>query len=184
MAAFISFPLLSLKTKQMNKKAFMVRGLRFRPETVAFGPRIRDFQPWINFLTGYTTDTILDMAFPLPSRIPSWFAGHMASSLRRLPSILQDIDLVIEVRDARLPLTSVNPAFEQALGRAWGYQSVSAGWDRKGKGRETGMGIKEKVVVYTKRDLAERRYEEVRPSDRMIETTGRLTAIAITESLW
>ena len=124
------------------------------------------------------------MAFPLPSRIPSWFAGHMASSLRRLPSILQDIDLVIEVRDARLPLTSVNPAFEQALSRAWGYQSVSAGWDRKGKGRETGMGIKEKVVVYTKRDLAERRYEEVRPSDRMIETTGRLTAIATTESLW
>jgi hypothetical protein len=101
------------------------------------------------------------MAFPLPSRIPSWFAGHMASSLRRLPSVLQDIDLVIEVRDARLPLTSVNPAFEQALGRAWGYQSVSAGWDRKGKGRETGLGIKEKVVVYTKRDLAERRYEEV-----------------------
>jgi hypothetical protein len=85
----------------------------------------------------------------------------MASSLRRLPSVLQDIDLVIEVRDARLPLTSVNPAFEQALGRAWGYQSVSAGWDRKGKGRETGLGIKEKVVVYTKRDLAERRYEEV-----------------------
>jgi len=106
----------------------------------------------------------LDMAFPLPSRIPSWFAGHMASSLRRLPSVLQDIDLVIEVRDARLPLTSVNPAFEQALGRAWGYQSVSAGWDRKGKGRETGLGIKEKVVVYTKRDLAERRYEEVRDS--------------------
>ena len=93
----------------------------------------------------------------------------MASSLRRLPSILQDIDLVIEVRDARLPLTSVNPAFEQALSRAWGYQSVSAGRDRKGKGRETGMGIKEKVVVYTKRDLAERRYEEVRPQDRMIE---------------
>jgi hypothetical protein len=106
------------------------------------------------------------MAFPLPSRIPSWFAGHMASSLRRLPSVLQDIDLVIEVRDARLPLTSVNPAFEQALGRAWGYQSVSAGWDRKGKGRETGLGIKEKVVVYTKRDLAERRYEEVCQSAR------------------
>jgi hypothetical protein len=101
-------------------------------------------------------------AFPLPSRIPSWFAGHMASSLRTLPSILQNIDLVVEVRDARLPLTSVNPAFEQALGRAWGYQSISAGWDRKGKGRELGVGTKEKVVVYTKRDLAERRYEEVR----------------------
>lgn len=99
-------------------------------------------------------------AFPLPSRIPSWFAGHMASSLRKLPAILQDIDLVIEVRDARLPLTSVNPAFEQALSRAWGYQTASAGLDRKGKGRDLGVG-KEKVVVYTKRDLAEKRYEEV-----------------------
>ena len=69
--------------------------------------------------------------------------------------------MVIEVRDARLPLTSVNPAFEQALSRAWGYQTVSAGLDRKGKGKEVDGG-KEKVVVYTKRDLAERRYEEVR----------------------
>jgi hypothetical protein len=108
------------------------------------------------------TSNMAAAAFPLPTRIPSWFAGHMASSLRTLPSILQNIDLVIEVRDARLPLTSVNPAFEQALGRAWGYQSISAGWDRKGKGRELGVGTKEKVVVYTKRDLAQRRYEEVR----------------------
>lgn len=106
---------------------------------------------------------IMAAAFPLPSRIPSWFAGHMASSLRTLPSVLQNIDMVIEVRDARLPLTSVNPAFEQALSRAWGYQTVSAGLDRKGKGREVDGG-KEKVVVYTKRDLAERRYEEVRLS--------------------
>jgi len=105
----------------------------------------------------------------------------MASSLRRLPSVLQDIDLVIEVRDARLPLTSVNPAFEQALGRAWGYQSVSAGWDRKGKGRETGLGIKEKVVVYTKRDLAERRYEEVCQDNR--DREERLY-VASKESFW
>lgn len=119
-------------------------------------------------------------AFPLPSRIPSWFAGHMASSLRTLPSILQNIDLVIEVRDARLPLTSVNPAFEQALGRAWGYQSISAGWDRKGKGRELGVGTKEKVVVYTKRDLAERRYEEV----RLISVRPNFTeCLAIEESV-
>lgn len=104
----------------------------------------------------------MSAAFPLPSRIPSWFAGHMASSLRSLPSVLQNIDLVIEVRDARLPLTSVNPAFEQALSRAWGYQTSSAMLDRKGKGKEVDGG-KEKVVVYTKRDLAERRYEEVGP---------------------
>jgi hypothetical protein len=102
----------------------------------------------------------------------------MARTLRDLPKQLQDIDLVIEARDARLPLTSVNGAFDTVLERAWGRSATAGmigveeylmsrdgggagssswggGWvDRKGKGRE-------KVVVYTKRDLAERKYEEV-----------------------
>lgn len=110
--------------------------------------------------------------FPLPLHVPSWFVGHMAKSLRILPKTLSNIDLVIEVRDARLPLSSVNPAFEKALHQAWG----GAGWDRKGKGREvqTSDGAignrigdrpeprgRERMVVYTKRDLAEARYEEV-----------------------
>ena len=119
-----------------------------------------------------------------------------------LPRTLSNIDLVIEVRDARLPISSVNPAFEKALRQAWG----GAGWDRNGKGREadwtpsvapdspegpelelegsepgpSGSGSsrdgrrvaksipkqkvprgRERMVVYTKRDLAESRYEEV-----------------------
>ncbi|WVQ62581.1 uncharacterized protein L199_000723 [Kwoniella botswanensis] len=82
--------------------------------------------------------------FPYPARIPSWFAGHMSRSLRELPTLLENIDLVIEARDSRLPLTSINSTFDQMLSRA-----------KKGKGKE-----KEKLVVYTKRDLAERRYEE------------------------
>ncbi|WRT63746.1 uncharacterized protein IL334_000669 [Kwoniella shivajii] len=88
--------------------------------------------------------SFLRPTFPYPARIPSWFAGHMSRSLRELPSLLENIDLVIEARDARLPLTSMNPTFETMLNRA-----------RKGKGKE-----REKVVVYTKRDLAEKRYEE------------------------
>jgi len=32
-----------LEDETDRQKAFMERGLRFRPETVAFGPRIRDF---------------------------------------------------------------------------------------------------------------------------------------------
>ncbi|OCF59546.1 hypothetical protein L486_02213 [Kwoniella mangroviensis CBS 10435] len=82
--------------------------------------------------------------FPYPARIPSWFAGHMSRSLRELPTLLENIDLVIEARDSRLPLTSINSTFNQMLSRV-----------KKGKGKE-----KEKLVVYTKRDLAERRYEE------------------------
>lgn len=92
------------------------------------------------------------LLFPLPGRTPSWFVGHMARSLRDLPALLKDIDLVIEARDARLPITSINPVFDEALGKAWpGYGEYSGG---KGKG-------KEKLVVYTKRDLAEARFESV-----------------------
>ncbi|KLT42799.1 P-loop containing nucleoside triphosphate hydrolase protein [Cutaneotrichosporon oleaginosum] len=90
-------------------------------------------------------------AFPFPSKAPSWFAGHMARSLRELPALLDEVDLVFEARDARLPLTSVNPAFDAMLERVWGHSG--AGPDRRGKG-------KEKIVVYTKRDLAEERYEK------------------------
>ena len=79
----------------------------------------------------------------------------MSKSLSKLPLVLKDIDLVIEARDARLPLTSINPAFEDVLQESWGRASTAAGpsgW--KGKG-------KEKLVVYTKRDQAEERFEEV-----------------------
>ena len=93
--------------------------------------------------------------FSFPTRTPSWFIGHMARSLRDLPALLDDIDLVIEARDARLPLTSINPAFDDALEQSWGPRGLESGkYFGKGKGRE-------KVVVYTKRDLAEARYEEV-----------------------
>lgn len=77
----------------------------------------------------------------------------MAKSLRQLPELLEEIDLVIEARDARLPLTSWNVAFEKAM------------VEGKGKGR-AGAG-RERLVVYTKRDLAEKRFEEVRENTRM-----------------
>ncbi|ODN75980.1 hypothetical protein L202_05948 [Cryptococcus amylolentus CBS 6039] len=84
--------------------------------------------------------------FPFSSTTPSWFAGHMARSLRELPQLLDDIHLVIEARDARLPLTSINTAFDGVLSK-W----ISRG---KSKGVE-----RERLVVYTKRDLAEKRFE-------------------------
>jgi len=92
--------------------------------------------------------------FPFPTRTPSWYLGHMARSLRDLPTLLTDIDLVIESRDARLPLTSINTAFNSALEQSWGPRMRDGRYTGKGKGRE-------KVVVYTKRDLAEKKYEEV-----------------------
>lgn len=91
--------------------------------------------------------------------------------------LLPEVDLVIEARDARLPLTSINGAFDDLLATAWGpiwngpdggmvggmgsldgasgSQGPGTGMvDRKGK-------MREKVIAYTKRDLAETKYEEV-----------------------
>ncbi|BEJ10950.1 hypothetical protein CspHIS471_0103720 [Cutaneotrichosporon sp. HIS471] len=107
-------------------------------------------------------------AFPFPSKAPSWFAGHMARSLRELPALLDEVDMVFEARDARLPLTSVNPAFDAMLERVWGHSG--AGPDRKGKG-------KEKIVVYTKRDLAEERYEK--PLAKALWTQARQRVLFI-----
>lgn len=72
----------------------------------------------------------------------------MAKSLKQLPELLGEIDLVIEARDARLPLTSSNVAFEKAM--------------VEGKGKGRAGNSRERLVVYTKRDLAEQKNEEVR----------------------
>lgn len=52
-----------------------------------------------------------------------------------MKTILTQIDFVIECRDARIPLTSRNPMFEDLL----------SGW---------ASGGRERVIVYTKQDLA------------------------------
>lgn len=97
----------------------------------------------------------------------------MAKSLKQLPELLKDIDLVIEARDSRLPLTSVNPAFEQAIEESWGRvnsSSVSVSGTNtntsmgKGKGKEIQpsslQNQRERLVVYTKKDLGEQQLEE------------------------
>ena len=48
-------------------------------------------------------------ALPVP---PSWFPGHMLQFQRSLPAVLRKTDVVLELRDARLPLTSINRNFE------------------------------------------------------------------------
>jgi ribosome biogenesis GTPase A len=69
-------------------------------------------------------------SFPTLSHLPrSYFLGHHKSGLQKMKSLLSTIDLVIECRDYRVPLTSRNPLFEKSL---------------EGK---------ERLIVYTKRDL-------------------------------
>jgi hypothetical protein len=51
---------------------------------------------------------------PLPPP-QSWYPGHMTRFSRMLPALLSRTDVVLELRDARLPLTSVNRNFEGKL---------------------------------------------------------------------
>ncbi|KAH6675033.1 P-loop containing nucleoside triphosphate hydrolase protein [Halenospora varia] len=68
--------------------------------------------------------------FPAQLSLPrSYFLGHHASGLSKMKTMLSSIDLIIECRDYRVPLTSRNPLFEHSLG---GLQ---------------------RLVLYTKRDL-------------------------------
>lgn len=68
--------------------------------------------------------------FPNYASIPrSYFLGHHRAGLRKMQNMLSSIDYVIECRDYRVPVTSMNPMFEEALGKT------------------------RRLVVYTKRDL-------------------------------
>ena len=68
--------------------------------------------------------------FPTLDSLPrSYFLGHHRTGLTKMKTMLTHIDLVIECRDYRVPLTSRNPLFEAEL-----------------RGRE-------RFIVYTKQDL-------------------------------
>ena len=68
--------------------------------------------------------------FPPVESLPrSYFLGHHRAGLSKMNTMLSQIDLIVECRDYRVPLTSRNPLFEQSLA-----------------GRE-------RIIIYTKRDL-------------------------------
>ena len=50
--------------------------------------------------------------FPALPTPPSWFPGHMNRFTKQLPALLSRTDVVLELRDARLPLTSINHNLE------------------------------------------------------------------------
>ena len=61
------------------------------------------------------------------------------------------LDLIIETRDARMPLTSINPAFERLLEQQAGGKF----------GPNAGMGATKRLIVYNKADLAQECFQEV-----------------------
>lgn len=46
----------------------------------------------------------------------NWFPGHMAKARRQISEIIPKIDVVIEVLDARLPRSSMNPVLSEVRG--------------------------------------------------------------------
>jgi mitochondrial GTPase 1 len=53
--------------------------------------------------------SIVRPLLPIP---PSWYPGHMSKFAKALPALLTKTDVVLELRDARLPLTSINGTLE------------------------------------------------------------------------
>ena len=49
----------------------------------------------------------------MPSNIIQWFPGHMAKTRRMMAECLPLVDLVIEIQDARIPLSSKNPEVDR-----------------------------------------------------------------------
>ncbi|KAF1329075.1 Ribosome biogenesis gtp-binding protein ylqf, partial [Globisporangium splendens] len=53
--------------------------------------------------------------FMYPAKI-NWFPGHMAVARRQMVAQLDAVDVLIEVRDARIPWSSANPILEETFG--------------------------------------------------------------------
>ncbi|KAF9219523.1 hypothetical protein BS17DRAFT_804390 [Gyrodon lividus] len=99
--------------------------------------------------------------FPALPTPPSWFPGHMNRFSKQLPALLSRTDVVLELRDARLPLTSINQNLEGAI-RKWRAErgrgpTVIAPSSPLGTGGDAVPGyggmICERIVVLNKRDL-------------------------------
>ncbi|GAA5891727.1 hypothetical protein JCM5296_001844 [Sporobolomyces johnsonii] len=91
--------------------------------------------------------------FVFPQLPASWYIGHMQRALREIQSMVQshELDLIIETRDARMPLSSINPAFERLLEQQAGGAFGSAA---------AGIGKTKRLIVYNKADLAQECFQE------------------------
>ncbi|KAI1098008.1 P-loop containing nucleoside triphosphate hydrolase protein [Jackrogersella minutella] len=76
--------------------------------------------------TGFVPRTVFEVS---PSITRSYFLGHHVAALTSMRKVLSNVNLILECRDSRVPLTSANPLLEAAC----------AGRDR--------------LIVYTKSDL-------------------------------
>ena len=45
----------------------------------------------------------------------NWFPGHMAKIYHELPGHMKKIDILLEIRDSRIPITSGNPELNKYI---------------------------------------------------------------------
>ncbi|XP_015518870.2 mitochondrial GTPase 1 [Neodiprion lecontei] len=76
--------------------------------------------------------------FRIPDKeVLHWFPGHMGKGLKQMQKQLAMVDCVIEVHDARIPISGRNPNF-----------------------RHTVTGLKPHIFVLNKKDLADSSYQD------------------------
>ncbi|HAM31783.1 MAG TPA: ribosome biogenesis GTPase YlqF, partial [Erysipelotrichaceae bacterium] len=46
----------------------------------------------------------------------NWFPGHMTKAKRQMEENMKKVDFVIEIRDARIPMSSKNPMIDELIG--------------------------------------------------------------------
>ena len=44
-----------------------------------------------------------------------WYPGHMAKAKKEVQSQLSAVDIVLEIRDARIPTASMNPMLDEII---------------------------------------------------------------------
>ena len=52
----------------------------------------------------------------MPSDVIQWFPGHMAKARRQIEKNLSKVDIVAELVDARVPVSSRNPILKKIIG--------------------------------------------------------------------
>ncbi|KAJ1547354.1 Mitochondrial GTPase [Nowakowskiella sp. JEL0078] len=82
-----------------------------------------------------------------------YFPRHQSAALQKLQYNFRNVDLVVEVRDARIPFSSVNPALWKTLLGNSIYRSNLA-LDKYWKTLATTTSSRPYCVVYNKMDLA------------------------------
>ena len=52
----------------------------------------------------------------MQSEVIQWFPGHMAKTRRLISENLKEVDIIVEILDARIPYSSKNPEIAKLIG--------------------------------------------------------------------